>query len=104
MLSDQDPPNDRPADADPTYSDLVTLTSAAADGAPAADHYVIVDLTDHPDSGVHATADPEDRPAMYVLWLPDDHPLYQDWAMSVTREQIAGIVRHTGDGVQTWRP
>ncbi|MFF2751121.1 DUF6211 family protein [Kitasatospora sp. NPDC058048] len=104
MLTDPYPRDERPADVEPTYSDLVTLTPAAAHGAPAADHYVIVDLTDHPDSGVHTVADPEARPVMYVLWLPEDHPQHQDWAMSATREQIASVVRHTEDGVQTWRP
>ncbi|MFJ2193114.1 DUF6211 family protein [Kitasatospora sp. NPDC087861] len=103
MLSDQDPRDEQPHDA-PTYGDLVTLTPAAAAGAPAADHYLIADLTDHPGSGVHTIADPVERPLMYVLWLPEDHPRYQDWAMSVTREQIAGVVRHTEDGVRTWRP
>jgi hypothetical protein len=85
MLDDLQPLPDTPA---PAPGDAVTmLPGTLAD--PAATTLIVADV-------------PEGLDGALLLYLPDDHPRYWDWAALADPADVRTVTRYDQAGIRTW--
>ena len=89
MLRDHDPAPGAPSDPVPYPGDLVRLRAGHPSGADPHQDLLLADWHD------------EDQD-VYLLYLPDTHPDYWDWAATATLADIAVLTRQTAAGARSW--